>query len=290
MSRDFAKVLPQFWTGETGRWLRKQGAEVQVVSLYLLTCPTANMIGLYYLPIPTLCHETGLSREGALKALQRVSEGGFAYYDEAREEVWVPQMARYQVGELLKSGDHKIVGVRRLLADFEKSRFHEDFLRLYERPFRLSEESEDKDETSPLKGAPKPLPSKEKEKEKEKDLFEQPSAARPRFDLLAIYERYPNKKGKAKGLEKLKALVNTQADYEAVMLGVASYAEEVKRNRTEPKYVKHFDAWVNGRRWEDYAAQHSAEARGTDDTGCQSPTALDRIKAREAAERAGGGS
>lgn len=49
--RDYAKVSPRFWLGETGRELRKAGAEAQVVAFYLMTSPHANMLGLYYLPV-----------------------------------------------------------------------------------------------------------------------------------------------------------------------------------------------------------------------------------------------
>ena len=97
--REYAKVAPQFWTGTTGKRLRGMGRDVQVVALYLVTCPSANMLGLYYLPLPTLCHEIGMKPEGALKALRRVSEGGFATYDTASEHVWVKEMARFQIGE-----------------------------------------------------------------------------------------------------------------------------------------------------------------------------------------------
>lgn len=79
--RDFAKVAPSFWIGDTGRMLRKLGAEVQVAAFYLITAPGANMTGIYYLPMPTFCHETGPSPEGASKALRSLSEGGFAHYD-----------------------------------------------------------------------------------------------------------------------------------------------------------------------------------------------------------------
>ncbi|MCJ2205071.1 hypothetical protein K9T61_05110 [Escherichia coli] len=43
--RDYAKVSPRFWLGETGRELRKAGAEAQVVAFYLMTSPHANMLG-----------------------------------------------------------------------------------------------------------------------------------------------------------------------------------------------------------------------------------------------------
>ncbi len=68
--RDYGKVSPQFWIGRTGKSLRSAGAEAQLVSLYLLTNPHANMIGLYYMPLMFIAHETGLGMEGACKCHQ----------------------------------------------------------------------------------------------------------------------------------------------------------------------------------------------------------------------------
>src|SRR5437899_9218726 len=74
--REYAKVAPQFWTGETGKRIRALGRDAQVVALYLVSSPSSTMLGFYYLPIPTLCHEIGISRQGALKALRSLSEAG----------------------------------------------------------------------------------------------------------------------------------------------------------------------------------------------------------------------
>jgi hypothetical protein len=69
------------------------------------------MIGLYYLPKMFIAHETGLTLEEASKGLQRLSEVGYAHYDEASEVVWVENMAHEQVGESLSANDNKIKAV-----------------------------------------------------------------------------------------------------------------------------------------------------------------------------------
>jgi hypothetical protein len=166
--RDFAKVAPSFWIGDTGRALRQLGAEAQVAALYLITAPGANMIGLYYLPLPTFCHETGLTAEGASKALRSLSEGEFAHYDPPSETVWVPEMARYQLGDDLSPKDNRHKAVLRELEAHRKCRFYEDFRAKYKDRFNLPE-------PSPFEVPSKPLRSKEKEKEKEKT----PSASGP---------------------------------------------------------------------------------------------------------------
>jgi hypothetical protein len=135
--RDHAIVCSQFWTGETGRFLRECGADAQRVALYLLTAPSSTMIGLYYLPLPTLEHEVGIKREGALKALRSLQEAGFAAYDGATETVFVREMARFQIGDVLDPKDNRVKSVERQAGMMCKSPFYRDFLMRYREAFHL---------------------------------------------------------------------------------------------------------------------------------------------------------
>lgn len=254
MSRDYAKVIPSFWTGDTGKWLRKQGADCQVVALYLLTCPSANMIGLYYLPLPTLCHETGMTSQGASKALARLSEGGFAAFDPIREEVWVPEMARFQIGESLKPGDNQIKGIERLAMTMRKSRFLLQFVERYASAFYLSNDLVKVAKESPSQGPSKGLRSQEQEQEQEQEK-EQDAAAR--FDFEAVYNAYPGTGTKAKGIEHLERLVKTQALYDRVLSAAKQYAAEEAAFKASGSKdfrpgVPNFSTWCNQRRWEDF--------------------------------------
>lgn len=136
--RDYATVSPQFWLGETGRKFRKVGAETQVVAFYLMTSPHANMLGLYYLPILYLAHETGLDMEGAWKGLQRAIEVGFCSYDEETEMVWVHEMAAYQIGTSLSTGDKRCAGVRNEYAALPENPFLSEFYDKYQHHYHLT--------------------------------------------------------------------------------------------------------------------------------------------------------
>jgi hypothetical protein len=136
MAREYAIVTSKFWTGETGRELRKD-ADAQRLALYLVTAPTSNMIGLYYLPLPTLCHEVGMTVKGASKALRRVSQLHFAHYDGASEWVWVPEMATYQIGTSLKPKDKRLAKVVSLLLEARKSPYAKDFVAKYGASYSL---------------------------------------------------------------------------------------------------------------------------------------------------------
>jgi hypothetical protein len=117
----------------------------------------------------------------------------------------------------------------------------------------------------------------DKKKEKEAPL------ARVSFDFAVVYERYPRKKGKARGLISLKAQVRSAAEYQAVLRGVDAYAEEVARERTEAEFIPYFSTWVNEKRWLDYTERQTGNGQPS---GESSPrlSLVERIKAREEAE------
>ncbi len=174
--RDYSKVAPAFWTGDTGRRLRAAGPECQLLALFLLTGPSANMIGLYHLPVEVIALYLGCPLEGASKALRRVCATGFAFHDPIREEVYVPQMAAHQIGATLSPMDKRVKGVARELSNFRKSAFYMDFHERYREAYHLPEPCCCRPEASPLEGASKPLRSQEQEQEQEQ---EEPPPAPP---------------------------------------------------------------------------------------------------------------
>ena len=136
--RDYGKVSPNFWIGETGKKLREAGTEAQLVALYLMTSPHANMLGLFYLPKIYLAHETGLGFEGASKGLARASEAQFCAYDEPTETVWVFEMACYQVGEQLSEKDNRCAGIQKAYDALPENPFLKGFYDKYSGQFHLS--------------------------------------------------------------------------------------------------------------------------------------------------------
>ncbi|HEY1956719.1 MAG TPA: hypothetical protein VGH28_13960 [Polyangiaceae bacterium] len=80
-----------------------------MLATYLMTSPHANMIGLYYLPLVTITHETGLSERTVRAALAVLAspEIDIAHYDADADLVWLPAMASYQIAPELKAGDKR---------------------------------------------------------------------------------------------------------------------------------------------------------------------------------------
>jgi hypothetical protein len=134
--RSYGKVSPRFWTGESGRALRGK-PNVQLVALYLVTAPGANMIGLFYLPLVIIVHETGLSETEVVGALDTLSRMGVAHYDRHQEIVFVPEMAKHQIAEQLKGGDKQRFGIGKELQPFLRHPFAQNFLARYWLAFNL---------------------------------------------------------------------------------------------------------------------------------------------------------
>ena len=166
--RDYGKVSPKFWIGATGKKLRKAGACAQIVGLYLQTGTLTNMLGLYYLPMTTVAHETGLGMEGAYKGLARCIEAQFCAYDEAKEMVWVFEMAKYQIADSLKPEDRRCAGIQNDYDALPENPYLEGFFDKYAEAFHLTRKRQNIIETPcPIEGAYKALPSQEQEQEQE---------------------------------------------------------------------------------------------------------------------------
>src|SRR6185312_2501399 len=168
--RDYARISPLFWSGDTGRRLRGDG-DAQVLAFYLMTCPSSTMSGLFYLPLPTISHETGLSIPATRAALTRLEAAEFAFYDAEAELVWLPEMARCQVGIELSPGDNRIKGLLREIERHRRSPFHAAFLDRYREAYHLPSEYETT--AKPLRrgyaSAARPLRSQDQDQEQVQD-------------------------------------------------------------------------------------------------------------------------
>lgn len=178
--REYGKVAPSFWIGETGREIIQSGPESTIVALYLMTSPHANMLGLYYLPIAYVSHDTGLPLEGASKGLQRVCEAGLCGYDKGSQVVWVYEMARYQVEDSLKPGDKRVIGINKEYQRLPKCSFLGDFFDKYHKAFHLENR---RGSEAPCK----PLRSQEQEQEQEQEQdYPTPTRARAFSDRFQM--------------------------------------------------------------------------------------------------------
>lgn len=183
--RDYGKVSPQFWIGRTGKALRGN-AEAQVLAIYLMTSPHANMIGVYHCPVAYMAHETGLTMEGASKALQCLIDADFCTFDAEDEYVFVHQFALHQVGEELDPKDKRCKGIENELAKVPKNQCWQAFRARYAVPYNLPTQGQ---KASPIEAPSEPLGSqKQEQKQKQKSEPASPSGSRLPADWLMTEE------------------------------------------------------------------------------------------------------
>ncbi len=176
--RDYAKLSPTFWTGETGKALRRRGSEAVIVALYLVSSPHSNMLGLFYQPIPYMAHETGLGQQGAAKGLQACVELGFCSYDADADMVWVHEMAAWQIAGELKPADLRCKGIQKDYDGLPNCRFLGAFFDRYAPAFHMTKRRADSGQSEVVQASllddpspppTKPLRSQEQEQEQEQD-------------------------------------------------------------------------------------------------------------------------
>jgi hypothetical protein len=240
--RDYGAVSPQFWIGQTGKSLRGN-LPAQVVALYLMTSPHANMIGVFYCPLDYIAKETGLPLEGAREALRSLIEAQFCSFDEQTEEVFVQRMAAFQIGESLDHKDNRCKGVAKELEKVSSASLRNGFRATYSVAFHLPAESKTgKPLKSPSKAPPKPETGTEAETEDKSSggRFEEFWLAWPKSD---------RKHDKKACREKwIRHELDAVAD---VILA------DVKAKRGTRKWRDGFieapEVYLNNRRWEDGA-------------------------------------
>lgn len=252
--RDYAKVSPKFWTGETGQELARRGSEALVVALYLMTSPHSNMLGLYYQPVLYLAEESGLSPEGALKGLQVCKEVGFCDYDPVAKMVWVYEMASYQIASELSPKDLRCKGIQKEYTALPNNQFLGSFFDRYAARFNLTDRREyvvkgkghQPSLLSPYEAPTKPRAGTEKEKEQESPLT--PKGGCKRFEeFWTAWPKGERKQDKVKCADKWR-----RGDFDSIADLI--FADiEVKRGteKWQGGFIEAPLVYLNGRRWED---------------------------------------
>lgn len=247
--RDYAQVFPQFWLGKTGKKLRGN-ADAQLVALYLITSPHANMIGVFHCPMMYIAHETGLSLEGASKGLRRVVEEGFCSFDDEHELVWVHEMARFQIGDQLSPKDNRVKSTEREYQKIPECQIRQAFYQKYKTAFYLPHDE------APLKGVESPFEAPSKPRTgtgtRTGNSPSSPSANESADDGFAnFWERYPKKVAKPqaqKAWKKINPVGPTLADLMAALEQQKASSDWLKDGG---QFIPHPATWLNGRRWED---------------------------------------
>lgn len=128
--RDYAKISGNFWVSKLGKLLRQKN-HAQTTALYLMTSPHSNMIGLYYCPPIYIAHETGLSQEDSIDAINYLGQINFCTYDWDTEFVFIREFTKHQVGDSIQVADLRHKGILNQLAKIPEGPCKQAFLNRY---------------------------------------------------------------------------------------------------------------------------------------------------------------
>jgi len=106
--------------------VRELQPKAKLLFVYFITNPHAHFSGIYYLPLPVIRHETGLSRLAIETGIDTLSKGYLVCFDRLSEIVWVVNMLRYQ-----GRGKKILQGVANQLESLHKCTLISEFLRHY---------------------------------------------------------------------------------------------------------------------------------------------------------------
>lgn len=173
--RQYGCISPKFWVGKTGRALRGN-QDAQLVALYLMSCPSAEMYGVFYCSLSSIIHEIGFDvspSDGASMGLRRVKQAlsmlqkeDFLFYDYESEYVFIKEFAKWQVAERLSGGDKRVISARNATESMPEP-LRSMFIERYNEPFNLGLEA------SPNEGASMPHRSQEQEQEQDINICQQ---------------------------------------------------------------------------------------------------------------------
>jgi hypothetical protein len=138
--------------------------QTQIVALYLMTSPHANMIGVFHCPLIYISHDTGSPLEGASEGLKKLIESGFCTFDEESEMIWVHEMAKYQIGEELKDSDNRVKDIQKQYINLPEGIIKQGFYDKYHASYHLPHSCS---HISPSEAPPKPLRSQKQKQEQE---------------------------------------------------------------------------------------------------------------------------
>lgn len=119
----FRTVDAKFWTDPK---IRNFDSDTKLAALYLVTNPHTHLGGIYYLPMPIMSLETGISQRRLDTLWDTLSGADFARNDGKNSVVWVIRMFKYQ-----GQGKKHAISVSNQLKTLHNSFLIKEFLQTY---------------------------------------------------------------------------------------------------------------------------------------------------------------
>lgn len=218
------------------------------VAVYLITCPSASSLGIYYLPQVLIEQEVGLTDGGAQEALSSLVRAGFCEYNWDDSEVWIPEMARFQIAETLKPSDNRHGWVLKELQTIKKSSFFRHFMERYREPFNLPDlaptiaplEPLQRDKALGVALVPALVIGKAKALESDGDL-----------DFETFWRAYParRRKSKATAHKAWKKIKPSLKLLEQMLLAVEAQSASQDWLKDGGQFIPYPASWLNAHGW-----------------------------------------
>lgn len=97
------------------------------------------------------------------------------------------------------------------------------------------------------------------------NIVDAPATSAGRFDFESVAKLYPNNKGRSEGVKRLGALIKTESEFSDFKKSVENYAEQIRLDKTEPKFIKYFSSFVgskkSGHPWVDWVSHVPTRSR-----------------------------
>jgi hypothetical protein len=135
LGRSYGMIRTSTWTDPVFREFRKCSCEAQRLYFYLLSSPSANMLGLYRQTLGSIADDIVCETNSVFDALTELQEKELVRYDKDNNWVWVVDLFAAQV-ELTKDGvlkpnDNFLKGVLAQLEGMPSIPLKKDFLNRY---------------------------------------------------------------------------------------------------------------------------------------------------------------
>jgi hypothetical protein len=132
--RAYGTIPNELWLGTEIPGFLSLSAEAKLAEIYLLSSPHANMLGVYWLPLPYMAREMRLSDERIGAIVEELEDAGMIKYDPTTEHVYVTHFVKTQVlgqSDGLHPSNNQVKGARYIFASLPNTPLKDDLMAAY---------------------------------------------------------------------------------------------------------------------------------------------------------------
>ena len=140
--RSYGTIPSEVWLGIEIPGFLSLTADAKLVVIYLLSSPHANMLGLYWLPLPYMAREMRLSEERIGAAIETLEAAGMVKYDAASEHIFVKHFVKTQVlgqHDGLTANNNQVTAARTIFAGLPNTPLKDDLIAAYGKALHLTQ-------------------------------------------------------------------------------------------------------------------------------------------------------